>query len=106
MGLCASSAVRAEGNCTQDISPVCHLAFVLPTLLNIKYRAMAPGAKTLLKAITNPELPASDKVDQTKTPRQMTVNDWAQIVKAFQAWPFAPEVYFHLTFQEILLTCL
>ncbi|KAF9462341.1 S-adenosyl-L-methionine-dependent methyltransferase [Collybia nuda] len=53
--------------------------------------ALAPGAQSLLKVLTNPDLPESDRVDITKTMAHLTIQDWAAIVKAFKEWPFMPE---------------
>ena len=54
--------------------------------------ALAPGAEVLLKTLTNPSLPPEQQVDVKKQIRHLTAADWALIVRAFDAWPFAPEV--------------
>ncbi|KAJ7096344.1 S-adenosyl-L-methionine-dependent methyltransferase [Mycena epipterygia] len=52
---------------------------------------LAPNAQTLLKKIAMPG-GAEDHRINPKTPvREMTVKDWAVLVKAFDEWPFAPE---------------
>ncbi|KAL4078519.1 S-adenosyl-L-methionine-dependent methyltransferase [Scleroderma yunnanense] len=54
---------------------------------------LAPGSSILLSYLTNPSLPADHptRTDVQKLVRQMEVTDWAAVVRAFDAWPFAPE---------------
>ncbi|TFK44224.1 S-adenosyl-L-methionine-dependent methyltransferase [Crucibulum laeve] len=60
------------------------LGKVLPTL--------APGAQTLLKAITDINRPVNERLDvKKKKPNNMSSNDWSILVNAFIDWPFAPE---------------
>lgn len=67
--------------------------FVLKsTPLKRAINSMAPGAVNLLPKISNPDLPESQRIDTSKKIRDLTVNDWAVLVKAFDEWPFAPEV--------------
>ncbi|KAH9831248.1 S-adenosyl-L-methionine-dependent methyltransferase [Rhodofomes roseus] len=54
--------------------------------------SLAPGASILLKALTDPTLPFDQRVEVNKAPRGLTVADWALLVRAFDQWPFAPEV--------------
>jgi transcription factor 1 len=42
--------------------------------------------------LTKPDLPASERVDVKKTIKALEVHDWALVLKAFDDWPFAPEV--------------
>lgn len=51
---------------------------------------LAPGATTLLPKISEPS--SAGTVDPNTMVRHLTVDDWAVVVKAFDEWPFAPEV--------------
>ncbi|KAH9913355.1 S-adenosyl-L-methionine-dependent methyltransferase [Amylocystis lapponica] len=53
--------------------------------------SLAPGAQTLLKALTDPSLPPEQRLDVSKPPRDLTVADWALVLRAFDNWPFAPD---------------
>ena len=55
-------------------------------------RSLAPGAQTLLKHLTDPSLPPIERVDIKKQVRNLDIKDWALILRAFNNWPFAPEV--------------
>ena len=55
-------------------------------------RSLAPGAQSLLKPLTDPILPAQERVDVKKLIRKLDIKDWALILRAFGDWPFAPEV--------------
>ncbi|KAJ7072347.1 S-adenosyl-L-methionine-dependent methyltransferase [Mycena amicta] len=52
---------------------------------------LAPNAQTLLKGISDPDLPVDARLDPQTPVRKMTINDWGLLVKAFDEWPFAPE---------------
>ncbi|KAJ7647354.1 S-adenosyl-L-methionine-dependent methyltransferase [Roridomyces roridus] len=52
---------------------------------------LAPNAQSLLKVINAPGLEPHQRVDPKTPVRQMSMNDWALLVKAFDEWPFAPE---------------
>jgi len=66
--------------------------FVLKsTPLKRSISSLAPGAQTLLKVLTDPSLPHEQRVDIDKASRDMTVADWALLLRAFDNWPFAPE---------------
>lgn len=54
--------------------------------------SLALGAQSLLKPLTDPSLPPEQRVDISEPIRNLTINDWALIVRAFDNWPFAPEV--------------
>ena len=54
--------------------------------------SLALGAESLLKPLTDPSLPEEQRVDVDMPIRDLTINDWALIVRAFDNWPFAPEV--------------
>lgn len=67
--------------------------FVLKsTPLRKAISSLAPGAEVLLKSLTDKTLPPEQRVDVRLTTRQLTVSDWALIARAFDAWPFAPDV--------------
>ncbi|KAI0046065.1 S-adenosyl-L-methionine-dependent methyltransferase [Auriscalpium vulgare] len=59
--------------------------------LSAAMSSLAPGADTLLKTITNPELPQEQRVDIRTKVKKLTVSDWALIARAFDDWAFAPE---------------
>ena len=59
--------------------------------------SLAPGAEVLLETLTDKALPPTERVDIRLLIRDLTVSDWALIARAFDAWPFAPEVC-HFTF--------
>jgi len=67
------------------------LFVIKSTPLKTAISHLAPGAGTLIKALTKPELPASERVDVKKPIRSLTVDDWRLVLKAFDEWPFAPE---------------
>ena len=67
--------------------------FVLKsTPLRKTISSLAPGAEVLLKTLTDKTLPPEQRVDVRLTTKQLTLSDWALIVRAFDAWPFAPNV--------------
>lgn len=53
---------------------------------------LAPGASSLLKVLTDPNLPLQERVKVDTKIRDLTIKDWALIVRAFKNWPFVPEV--------------
>ncbi len=55
-------------------------------------RSLAPGSASLLKVLTDPRLPPEEHVDLSKPIRKLTVADWSLIARAFNEWPFAPDV--------------
>ncbi|KAJ7925279.1 S-adenosyl-L-methionine-dependent methyltransferase [Mycena leptocephala] len=52
---------------------------------------LAPNAQSLLKGLTAPNLDEEHRIDPKTPVREMTVKDWALLVKAFDEWRFAPE---------------
>lgn len=42
--------------------------------------------------LTAKDLPPEQRVDVTQKVRDMSVSDWALLIRAFDNWPFAPEV--------------
>ena len=58
----------------------------------IWHSSLAPGAGTLIKMVTDPKLPTSQRLDIKKQVRAMTAQDWSILLKAFDEWPFGPEV--------------
>lgn len=65
--------------------------------------SLSPGADALLEPLTSRTLPPSERVDVTKDIRHLTVEDWGRIVKAFDEWPFAPQVRRFLVPQRLSL---
>ena len=64
-----------------------------PYLPPLPFSGLGPGAQLLVKKITDSNLPDSERMDNVKKPvREMTVQDWSILIKAFDEWPFAPEV--------------
>lgn len=49
---------------------------------------MAPGADIIPKLVTE----AGGTIDENKNAKQLTVEEWVMLVKAFLAWPFRPMV--------------
>ena len=67
--------------------------FVLKsTPLRKTISSLAPGAEVLLQTLTDKNLPPEQRVDVRLTAKQLTISDWALIARAFDAWPFAPDV--------------
>lgn len=62
--------------------------------------ALGPGAAKLVEVLSNPELPADQRVNCAKVSRELTTAEWALVVKAFDEWPFAPEVGENLIHQQ------
>jgi transcription factor 1 len=66
--------------------------FVLKsTPLRKAISSLAPGAEVLLQSLTDKKLPPEQRVDVRLMVKQLTISDWALIVRAFDAWPFAPD---------------
>jgi len=66
-------------------------------------RSLAPGAQSLLKTLTDPSLPPHERVDIKTQIRRLDIKDWALILRAFNNWPFAPEVNKHSPPTPLLL---
>ena len=54
--------------------------------------SLAPGAEVLLDKLYDKRLPLKQRVDIRTRVKDLTVSDWVLIARAFDAWPFAPEV--------------
>jgi hypothetical protein len=52
----------------------------------------------MLQFIQDPEDPLKDQLDVRKMVNALTIEDWANLVKAFDRWPFAPPVSLSLIF--------
>jgi len=50
------------------------------------------GALNLLPKITAPSLDPRRRINPTKLVREYDLQDWSNIVRAFQEWKFAPDV--------------
>ncbi|KIJ49434.1 hypothetical protein M422DRAFT_246523 [Sphaerobolus stellatus SS14] len=68
-----------------------HLFVLKTTELRKALPSMAPGAKALIPYLSGPDVPIEDQVDITTPIRNLTIQDWENIVKAFDRWPFAPK---------------
>lgn len=94
VGLLLAPAVRPEIDATQarhqvrTPSPVSTLLCAHP----YPFSSLAPGAGSLLKPLTDPSLPPEQRIDPHKPPRALSLADWALVIRAFDQWPFAPEV--------------
>ena len=62
-------------------------------LISSLYSSLAPGAENLVQALSSSDTPPNDRVDVDKIIVHLTEKDWQNIVKAFNAWPFAPDVH-------------
>jgi len=51
---------------------------------------LAPGAQSLVKKVTDPSLPDSERLDVRKKINKLEVHEWAILLKAFEEWPFKP----------------
>jgi hypothetical protein len=94
MGLLPSSALRSEIKTiktSNKVGPSAPLNWVCSELKSTSSH-LAPGSQVLLKDITNPDLPDSERIDVKKPIRDLTIADWGILVRAFDKWPFAPEV--------------
>ncbi|KAF8271235.1 S-adenosyl-L-methionine-dependent methyltransferase [Lactarius quietus] len=54
--------------------------------------SLAPGAEVLLDKLNDKRLPMKQRVDIRLRVNHLTISDWVLIARAFDAWPFAPEV--------------
>lgn len=66
-------------------------------------RSLAPGASNLIKTISSFKKPADERVDPNKTIKKLDLKDWAIIMKAFDEWPFAPQVSVANFFKYVIL---
>ncbi|RDX44857.1 S-adenosyl-L-methionine-dependent methyltransferase [Lentinus brumalis] len=71
--------------------------FVLKsTKLADALNSLAPGAKTLVEALTSPTVPREQRVNVNKKVGALNISDWALLMRAFNNWPFKP--------QELMIT--
>ncbi|KAI0371169.1 S-adenosyl-L-methionine-dependent methyltransferase [Pilatotrama ljubarskyi] len=61
------------------------------TPLKNALNSLAPGATSLLTPLQDTRLPPSERVKPTKCPKDLTLADWALLLRAFNNWPFRPE---------------
>ncbi|KAF8160620.1 S-adenosyl-L-methionine-dependent methyltransferase [Crassisporium funariophilum] len=54
--------------------------------------SLGPGAKNMLPRLTDPKLPAEERLDIKKNARSLDIREWALVVRAFKEWPFRPQV--------------
>jgi transcription factor 1 len=61
--------------------------------LNVRNSNLAPGAEDLLQRIEAMQgLDEKQRVNVGHQIRHLTVDEWATVCRAFDEWPFAPEV--------------
>ncbi|KAI0356139.1 S-adenosyl-L-methionine-dependent methyltransferase [Trametes cingulata] len=66
--------------------------FVLKnTPLKSALNSLAPGAIALVNTLQDTRLPLAERVKPTKCIKDLTVADWALLLRAFNNWPFRPE---------------
>ena len=93
LGLCSSQTLRSQIHTSKESNIVSLPEFWYGVAYRHEHRrALGPGAESLLPVLTNPELPEDERVDTLTKIKDMTVADWALVVRAFDNWPFAPEV--------------
>ena len=54
--------------------------------------SLSSGAAILKKVLSDPLLPENEQVQLSKTIKQLSIADWALIMRAFSNWPFKPSV--------------
>lgn len=54
--------------------------------------SLAPGATNLIKPISSVKNPPDQRVDPNKLIKKLSLKEWTVIVRAFDNWPFAPDV--------------
>ncbi|KAG5651167.1 hypothetical protein H0H81_009631 [Sphagnurus paluster] len=69
-----------------------HLFVRKATELKSALPGLAPGAQTLLKKVTDPALPEDQRIDPKKKINKLEAHEWAVLLKAFDEWPFKPEL--------------
>lgn len=86
--------VLKSTNLKRAIGSVALLACLSLIYVRAPLSHLAPGSSVLLSHLTDPSLPVDHptRADVQKLVRKMEVKDWAAVVRAFDAWPFAPEV--------------
>lgn len=57
-------------------------------------RSLAPGANNMLQFLEGRDVSPNDRIDTKLSINELTVDHWARIVRAFDKWPFAPDVNF------------
>lgn len=92
MGLLSQTSLRSAQYSVEALSEVrsSHLSLPFPDRFSVS--SLAPGAASLIKPLTDPTLPHSEQLDISKTPRDLNVAEWTLLIRAFDCWPFAPEV--------------
>ncbi|KAH8083761.1 S-adenosyl-L-methionine-dependent methyltransferase [Cristinia sonorae] len=67
--------------------------FVLKnTALERAIGSLAVGATSLLEKLTSEDLPPHERLDTSRRIKDLTVAEWALIIRAFEDWPFAPTI--------------
>jgi transcription factor 1 len=96
MGLLPPPPFCLEGNIVERSFTVRYvllrLLFALIYHICLVSSSLAPGAQSLIKQVASPDLPESERLNIKKQVRKLNVHDWSILLKAFDKWPFAPEV--------------
>jgi hypothetical protein len=71
-------------------------------LTNFNTRLLGPSAQKILPTLTDKNLPAEERVDIKKSPRELNLSEWAMVVRGFKRWPSRPEVQ-HFCFNGTLM---
>ncbi|KAI0081915.1 S-adenosyl-L-methionine-dependent methyltransferase [Panus rudis PR-1116 ss-1] len=61
------------------------------TSLKDALKHLAPGATSLLKTLTSPDVPPEERVNVDLRIKDLDLKDWTLVVRAFVAWPFKPD---------------
>lgn len=85
--------LKSSIRCARRFSVTCG-SYDVDSIVSTSFvdRSLAPGSQTLLRPLTDPSLPPEERVDVKKQIRRLDIKDWALIIRAFNNWPFAPEV--------------
>lgn len=67
-------------------------------------RSLAPGANNMLQFLEGRDVSPNDRIDTKLSINELTVDHWARIVRAFDKWPFAPDVNF-IVLNLVLVEC-
>ena len=93
MGLLPSPSFCPEIKKFEVCDCVCSLTTHSPQQRHLNsFSHLAPGAQVLIKNITDPDRPDSQRVDVRKQVRKLTIDEWSLLIEAFHQWSFAPEV--------------
>ncbi|KAF8577315.1 S-adenosyl-L-methionine-dependent methyltransferase [Ramaria rubella] len=64
--------------------------------------SLAPGANNMLQYLEGPNVSPNDQLDTKTLINELTVDQWAKVVGAFDKWPFAPDMlYIQESIQDV-----